>query len=627
MGAATLLAAAPPARALAPALAAPAASGAGAPPVFQRYVLMAEDDPLAAQKAAAAALAAGPPPVDRFWLLLAQARALALLEDTDAASARAAEAGEVLKGLPDAAPAGARWLAMETLTAEVPRLAPAQAVARLAGLRATVDPAADPALACEVAALDMWILVDNRSLDEAWIAAEEVERCAVPSGQRYLLPLALSTLGHVVASVPSDERRGRDAADLMRQALDALGGQGSRFRRSIIEWELAWVLQGRQDWAGALQHLGRAMAISEALGDQAGVGAALIEIARVHMERNELALALRQLDLAGKRLPRDEETGRRTELASLKIQTLTRLQRRDVLDEIEQARRWDIDRLQPAARARLADAMAQGYASQGQWQQAYVESQRAKALFQEARSLASDTQVLRLQARYDSARREAENASLRHAEENSRLALQAEAARQRALWALLALLLIVLAGAGTWLRVLSMRRRTLAELAMRDELTGALNRRAIAAYAESSLAKSRRDGLPVTLALIDLDHFKRVNDVHGHAAGDALLRAFVQACTGELRGQDRLGRWGGEEWLLVMPGTRRQELPAVFARLREAFARLPVDGLPTPHGCTFSMGVAQGQRGAQTLHDLVAQADRTLYEAKQDGRDRVAGAA
>jgi diguanylate cyclase (GGDEF)-like protein len=221
------------------------------------------------------------------------------------------------------------------------------------------------------------------------------------------------------------------------------------------------------------------------------------------------------------------------------------------------------------------------------------------------------------------AQRDAENAALRHRAETDRLALAAENAMQRALWAALAAMLLV-AGA---LSVVSWRtwqhRRALADLALRDELTGQPNRRAVWAYAQVQLEQAQRLGVPLTLAMIDLDHFKRINDTWGHAGGDAVLRALAQAASAVLRGQDRLGRWGGEEWLLVMPGTSAREVPAVFTRLRERFIATPADDGVGAHGCTFSMGAAQLGGDTPTLEALVAECDRQLYRAKSEGRDRL----
>jgi diguanylate cyclase (GGDEF)-like protein len=102
-----------------------------------------------------------------------------------------------------------------------------------------------------------------------------------------------------------------------------------------------------------------------------------------------------------------------------------------------------------------------------------------------------------------------------------------------------------------------------------------------------------------------------------------VLRAFASAVPALLRAPDRLGRWGGEEFLLVLPGTAQHELPGVFLRLRLAFAAATVPGLPVPHGCSFSMGGAEAGVDGTGIEALVEAADRRLYEAKAAGRDRL----
>jgi diguanylate cyclase (GGDEF)-like protein len=269
----------------------------------------------------------------------------------------------------------------------------------------------------------------------------------------------------------------------------------------------------------------------------------------------------------------------------------------------------------------MARAIAAGYAAQGQHAQAYAELLRATQSVDQGQQSLRDAQVLRLQARYEIARREAEVADLRHRAEAARLALAARDAQQRALWAALAVLAGVFALA-LWavLRVLR-RRRQLAELAMRDELTGMPNRRAVLAFGHEHFRLCRRLGLPLSIALVDLDHFKAVNDRHGHAVGDRVLIAFAALARSVLRGQDRLGRYGGDEWLLVMPGAGPAQIEQAFERLRGALAAQAIDGLPQPHGLTLSMGAAGLGEAVDSLDALIEEADRQLYRAKADGRD------
>jgi len=157
---------------------------------------------------------------------------------------------------------------------------------------------------------------------------------------------------------------------------------------------------------------------------------------------------------------------------------------------------------------------------------------------------------------------------------------------------------------------------------MRDELTGAPNRRSILEFAAAALHARRGDKDSLCLALIDIDHFKTVNDTFGHDVGDAVLKAFFASCLRQLRSTDRLGRFGGEEFLLVMPGTFRGQVAAIHERLRRGLCGITVPGLPAHRAITFSMGVAE-LTGTCSLDELIKQADEALYRAKQAGRDRL----
>ncbi|WP_162823870.1 GGDEF domain-containing protein [Lysobacter sp. TY2-98] len=155
-------------------------------------------------------------------------------------------------------------------------------------------------------------------------------------------------------------------------------------------------------------------------------------------------------------------------------------------------------------------------------------------------------------------------------------------------------------------------------LAVSDELTGLPNRRSMQAELERSIATSERGIAPFCVGILDIDHFKAVNDELGHAAGDAVLRNV--ACLGreQMRGTDVLGRWGGEEFLLVTPGGT-DAMTAVLARIRKAVAA----GAHPRRRVTLSAGVAV-HRAGEDADALLARADRALYRAKHAGRDQVA---
>ncbi|TXC65268.1 GGDEF domain-containing protein [Piscinibacter aquaticus] len=180
------------------------------------------------------------------------------------------------------------------------------------------------------------------------------------------------------------------------------------------------------------------------------------------------------------------------------------------------------------------------------------------------------------------------------------------------------------AAGGAWFVLRARRRRRqAADLEMRDELTGQPDRRAVMAFAQEQFELCRRLGIELSVALVNLDRFKAINERHGQAAGDRVLRDFAEAAGNVLRGQERLGRYGGDEWLLVMPGTAIDEMPAVFERLRARLAAQSVHGLAQPHGLTLSMGAAGLTEGFESVEALVEEADRQLHRAKAEGRDTV----
>jgi diguanylate cyclase (GGDEF)-like protein len=159
--------------------------------------------------------------------------------------------------------------------------------------------------------------------------------------------------------------------------------------------------------------------------------------------------------------------------------------------------------------------------------------------------------------------------------------------------------------------------------AMLDPLTGIANRRSFLQDA-ARLAKRYSDNpRPTAVLLIDLDHFKSINDHFGHALGDRVLETFTQAARQSLRSTDLLGRLGGEEFAAVLYDTSREKAVAVAERIRLAFAQAAqeVDGQPV--GATLSIGIAYCEEAALDITELLAQSDQALYFAKENGRNRV----
>ena len=161
------------------------------------------------------------------------------------------------------------------------------------------------------------------------------------------------------------------------------------------------------------------------------------------------------------------------------------------------------------------------------------------------------------------------------------------------------------------------------ELAELDELTGSFNRRCIMRMLEDEIARAHRTKTPCSVALIDLDWFKRINDAHGHPTGDEVLRTFAITTYANIRTVDRFGRYGGEEFLLLLPDTPNEAAARTLDRLRAIIAELDWSALSAGMAVTISAGVAT-LAPDETPDALLARADCALYAAKAGGRNRIA---
>ena len=167
--------------------------------------------------------------------------------------------------------------------------------------------------------------------------------------------------------------------------------------------------------------------------------------------------------------------------------------------------------------------------------------------------------------------------------------------------------------------------RRIEELAELDELTGAFNRRCIMGMLEEEIARSGRLSSPCSIALIDLDHFKRINDAYGHPTGDEVLRTFSITTFANIRTIDRFGRYGGEEFLLVLPDTTEESGARMLDRLRAIIAELDWSAFSPGMRVTISAGVAT-LRANETSDNFLARADHALYASKARGGNRITSA-
>jgi len=156
-----------------------------------------------------------------------------------------------------------------------------------------------------------------------------------------------------------------------------------------------------------------------------------------------------------------------------------------------------------------------------------------------------------------------------------------------------------------------------------DPLTGVLNRRSLIERLEAACARAKARGLPIALLFIDLDHFKQINDTFGHQAGDACLRAIIDPIHAELRQSDVIGRYGGEEFVVILSSADAVAATPIAQRILERVADVRVSGFGEPISVTCSIGIAASDTLGIWGEPLLAQADAAVYVAKRSGRNQI----
>jgi diguanylate cyclase (GGDEF)-like protein len=181
---------------------------------------------------------------------------------------------------------------------------------------------------------------------------------------------------------------------------------------------------------------------------------------------------------------------------------------------------------------------------------------------------------------------------------------------------------------GYLLMAMDRRRAEMAHLAVIDDLTGIANRRRFLERAEEECERSLRTGRPFSLMVVDIDHFKLINDTYGHGVGDAFIKLFARTTNLHLRAQDMFARLGGDEFCILMPETNPVQASAMADRLVAAMRRQSLSHQGAAVATTISVGIAEWSPAVgRDVLALVALADRALYRRKQGGRDGVAAAA
>jgi diguanylate cyclase (GGDEF)-like protein len=428
---------------------------------------------------------------------------------------------------------------------------------------------------------------------------------------------ALAYIAHVYADAKVGEYA--RAIEFYQQLLPQYEAAGATTSIADTLFNIASTYERKGDLAPALDWYRRALAAEQAIPrpDEAAfikrsIGVTLGKLGRPAEALPLFAEAIAVFRAAG--ATDDEMMVRQSR--GIVYRKLKRLPQ--AIDDLEATRAWFTANKNPRFLEKTEEELAAAYADAGRWREAYEARSRHAALQRELADQQREEHSAKLRVQFDTER----------AEQQTRALLKERAAAERidrlqtAVLALGAAIIVVL---GFTLARLMRDRRRMRDMAMTDELTRLPNRRHLLAVAEAQLARIKASGEAFALLALDVDHFKRINDQHGHGAGDLVLRRVAHACRVALRPGDLLGRTGGEEFFAVLPATREAEAAMVAERLRAAVEQLRFDAIDPALRVTVSLGVAEW-RGDDTLVRLMARADERLYRAKEAGRNRVAAA-
>jgi diguanylate cyclase (GGDEF)-like protein len=263
---------------------------------------------------------------------------------------------------------------------------------------------------------------------------------------------------------------------------------------------------------------------------------------------------------------------------------------------------------------------ARANAARGNFAAAYSDLDEYTKRYIAANETRRVRQIAGMRARFETDRQIERNSDL---QQELQVSKRREVELQRRTWIAIVAGALVIGLLTAMLSGARRHRRQLSALATLDALTQLPNRRHTADLATQAIANASATSTPLTLALIDLDHFKAINDEYGHAAGDLVLRDFARLTRDVLRETDTFGRWGGEEFLLLMPGTSLDLALAIVERLRSRALEIALPDARPGFKVSMSAGLAGTIATPSSLDELVALADAALYRAKNDGRNMV----
>jgi diguanylate cyclase (GGDEF)-like protein len=472
-------------------------------------------------------------------------------------------------------------------------------------------------------------LLINRGLLEHRLGREDLAIVTVTQAYRASSGSEASAETHIMAAdalstVMSSMGDYSQALALNQEKLDWDTHHGASMSTSVSRFMRGQILKLMGNYDGAIDEFEKARTFSASLGDQQGIASADQRICEAHIELGQLAPAQLECSNALRIFTESRSIDSLKETQVLQARIFLGFGHPDLaLAMMNQVLDHGGDDVAPRIVGSMYEWRARANAALGNYKDAYADLREYVTRFTAANNAERIRQAGALRARFETDREIERNLSLKRELANTQE--QSKHQEQELRWNTVA------AVAGIWVIALLIYflvanrsyRLQLVQLASQDALTGLPNRRRTQELALAALDLAKMSGKPLTLALIDMDHFKDINDRCGHAAGDHVLQEFARAGREALRETDILGRWGGEEFLLLMPETPVELAIASLERLRTLVfdIRLPPTGSDLQ--VSLSAGLASFDASIKSFEDLVARADAALYRAKHDGRDLI----
>ncbi|MCC6172793.1 MAG: GGDEF domain-containing protein [Gammaproteobacteria bacterium] len=440
------------------------------------------------------------------------------------------------------------------------------------------------------------------------------------------LPEEQAIVAGRLATVYAGAREFEQATDLIDETIAHFTATRAHARLPAAYDRLGKVHAAQGHWSDALDAFERMRVEAERVGDEAAMGYARTRLCGVEIEEGAWAVAARNCAAARRALARVADADREERSILVAYQARLELAAGNAgaaLAGFDRALGEDPAALSKPVRSQFHRWRADANAALGRYQAAYADLQEYLYRMQAINGLESARQIAMLRVRFATDREVRRNELLvrDNALKQERLARSQIVSR---LWTVVAVIAVaLLAVLAVSLRNDRRHRHQLQRLAEHDDLTRIPNRRRILELAAQAFDEARRHHRPLALALVDVDHFKSINDGFGHGCGDDVLRLLARRTLEMLQGRGAIGRYGGEEFLVVLPRMGLEGARPLLDALREASKQLPLPPELGARRVTLSVGVATLQAGDGSVEAMIRRADAALYTAKNAGRDRV----